>query len=84
MNPYEIMLDVDGKSVVRTEWAVGAQDAVVMAIVNAGADSGTPGKVRVMHIGPPQADVLRAQDQLSKQLKDATRLAISSGRRGRP
>lgn len=84
MNQYEIMLDVDGKSIVRTEWAVGAQDAVVMAIVNAGAESGTPGKVRVMHVGPPQAEVLRAQEQLSKQLEAATRLATSSGRRARP
>lgn len=84
MNQYEIMLEVDGKAVVRTEWAIGAQDAVVMAIVNAGADSGQPGKVRVVHVGPPQAEILRAQQQLSKDIDAAARLATSRGRGVRP
>lgn len=73
MNAYEVMLEVDGKAVVRTEWAVGAQDAVVMAIVNAWADSGKPGNVRVTHVGPPMAEVLRAQSALAKEIAAAVK-----------
>lgn len=70
MNAYEIMLEVDGLAVVRTEWAHSAMDAFQMAFINAQADSGGQAKsIRVTHIGPPLAEVLRAQAALAKQIE---------------
>lgn len=83
MNAYEVTLKVDGKVVIRTEWAENALDAVVMGTTNAGAIAGHH-RVRVVHLGPRQEDVLRAQTQLERQIDEATRTATSSARRGRP
>jgi hypothetical protein len=80
MNPYEVTIEIDGKVIVRTQWAANAMDALSMALMNAQADAmGAVKNMRLVHIGPPQADILRAQALLSKQIADTTAAAISSG-----
>jgi hypothetical protein len=83
MNAYEIMLDIGGEAVTRTEWAYSAMDAAQIAIMNAAAaEMGVSRKIRFMHIGPPMAEIVRAQEELAKAVVAATDAATTVPRSG--
>lgn len=72
------MLDVDGRGVTRTEWAKDAVDAVRMACMNHAAAEHGAKNVRLVHVGPPQAEVLAAQQELMAGISAAAKLAMDS------
>lgn len=78
MNAYEVMLEVDGRGVTRTEWANTATDAFQMALMNASAaQMGMAKKIRFVHIGPPQVEVFVAQQELLRLIEAATKAATA-------